>query len=78
MNGPGIIRTPLPVSEVEAFRAEADRRMSAAKSDTALSDVIRDLEARLAAEGAPALVIEAFETLKAEHVRRMFAGARAG
>lgn len=56
----------------------ADARMAAATTDEALSNILRDMEARMDVEGVPADVRQLFEALRIKHVMRIFSGARAG
>lgn len=60
------------------FAPLAEQRMRQATTDEMLSDICRDIEARLDAEAAPQEVREAFEALRVKHTLRMYAGARAG
>ena len=77
MTPANFLRHALP-THVDAFRAATDMRMAKAANDTALSSICTDIEAALNVEHAPAATWRTFEELKVHHVRRMFAGARAG
>lgn len=71
MRGGSFLKRPLPHLTDEA-------RMDGATTDSALSDVCRDIEARLKAEGADVEQWQEYEELRERFVSRMFAGARAG
>jgi len=55
-----------------------DARMSLASNDEELSDVCRNIEARLKVEGADMDQWMAYEDVREQHVKRVYAGARAG
>lgn len=55
-----------------------DFRMKAASNDEQLSNVCRDIEARLTTEGADVERWQEYEELRDRHMRRVYAGARAG
>lgn len=69
MRGAAFLKLPLPSD---------DARMRACTNDEQLSNVCRDIEARMVAEGADTDACVAYEELRERHVSRMFAGARAG
>jgi len=70
MRGGSFLKRPLTHLTDEA-------RLEAATSDQQLSDVCRDIEARLKAEGASVEDWQEYEELRERFVSRMFAGARA-
>lgn len=55
-----------------------EARMAGATSDMQLSDICRDIESRLTAEGASVERWQEYEVAREVYVTRMFAGARAG
>lgn len=66
------------MTEHDAFIADAERRMQIATTDEQLSNVCRDIEARMSVEGADADRQHVYEAVKLKYVRRIYAGARAG
>jgi hypothetical protein len=71
MRGGSFLKRPLPHLTDEV-------RMDSAATDEQLSDVCRDIEARLVAEGASVEQWQEYEVLRERYVARMFAAARAG
>lgn len=71
MRGGSFLKRHLPHLTDEA-------RMEGCTTDAQLSDVCRDIEARLAIELATVEQWQDYEELRERYVKRMFAGARSG
>lgn len=71
MRGASFLKRPLPHLTDEA-------RMQSATDDAKLSDVCRDIEARLIAEGASVEQWQEYEALRDQYIGRIYAGGRAG
>lgn len=71
MKSASFLKHPLP-------HVADESRMEAAQTDTQLSDVCRDIEARLIAEGASVEQWQDYEAMRERYVGRIYAGGRAG
>ena len=71
MRGGSFLKRPLP-------HLSDEDRMKGAMNDEHLSNVCRDIEARLTAEGAGVEQWQDYEELRETYVTRMFAASRAG
>jgi hypothetical protein len=58
--------------------ARIDHRLSNAMDANELSNVMRDVRARLAVEHAPQSIIDAVDELERRHTGRVYIGGRAG
>lgn len=64
--------------EASVYVGTLEQRMREASTDEMLSNICRDIEARLDVENVPTEVREAFEALRVKHTMRLYVGARAG